>query len=172
MSANLKDYWSTGDDFNTFGRKANIASYFMARIEDYNAYFVSGSSNFKSSASTREAQGAYKAEAFHHNVKNGRIKLDKDETIKIVSHSQGGAHAHGFVNQLLTYVDVDGKPLYKVEVVYDINPHQATKMTPLPKNIRNVTYQHWNDGVSGTGWNMGGLNGGSEQGFTENGIDV
>jgi RHS repeat-associated protein len=159
----LYNYWRTGVsdgqfEQNTFGRITDIAFAFMNRIQDYNSYFTSGSSYWNSQAVDREIEGARKAEQFHQMVQNGQIELANDETIKIVSHSQGGAHAHGFANRLLQYKDDNGNQLYNIEVIYNINPHQSSDIKPV-SGVRTVTYQHFNDGISGTNAKFLGLPG-------------
>lgn len=80
-------------------------------------------------------------------VQSGKITLEKDETIKVVSHSQGGAHSVGFVQQLMSYKDADGNSLYKIEVMYYITPHQPDKFSHI-EGIRGVQYSHPLDAVS------------------------
>ncbi|HAD96843.1 MAG TPA: hypothetical protein DCG19_05515 [Cryomorphaceae bacterium] len=163
------NYWSTGrNSTNTFGRAANIAEYFQNTIQDHNAYFTSGSSTWRSQADDRMAEGRARAQQFHAMVQNGEIELADDETIKIVSHSQGGAHAAGFAQELMSYTDDKGNPLYKVEVMYYITPHQPTDIT-TPDGVRSVQYSHPSDAVSSDSpyWLP---NGGSEYGPI-NGVD-
>lgn len=85
-------YWSTqgtsGENYsssgsNSFGFVVNMAERFMARIQDYNAYFTSGSSQWDSQASQREDEGALRAAQFHAMVQSGEIVLACDETIKM-----------------------------------------------------------------------------------------
>ena len=160
------DYWSSGS--NTFGREADIAGYFQDAIGDHNAYFTSGSSHWNSQANQRFDEGRAKAQTFHAMVQSGEIELADDETIKIVSHSQGGAHAAGYAQELMSYTDADGNPLYKVEVIYYITPHQPTDIT-TPAGVRSVQYSHPGDAVSSDApWWL--INGGSEFGPI-NGID-
>jgi hypothetical protein len=65
--------------------------------------FTSGSSYWNSSAQDRVNEGYKKAKLFHKMVTEGKIKLSKNETIKVISHSQGGAHAAGFAEKLMSY---------------------------------------------------------------------
>ena len=95
-------------------------------------------------------------------VQSGEIKLASDETIKIVSHSQGGAHAAGFATELMSYKDENGNPLYNIEVMYYITPHQP-KDIEHPEGVLGKQYSHPNDYVaSDSPWWM--PNGGTEMG--------
>ncbi len=135
-------YWSGK---NHAGANTDLAQMFMDRIGDQNVAFTSGSSDFQSQASQRFVEGEFKADLFHKQVQDGKIKLADDETIKIVGHSQGGAHAAGMAKQLT-------KLGYKVEVIYYIAPHQPTGFIH-PDGIRGVQYSHHNDAVSSRPWN-------------------
>jgi len=139
------NYWGTPK--NSFGKSTDIAGRFMERLGDENVMFTSGSSKWKSQAEDRKVDGIAKGEEFHAMVQSGEIKLEKGETIKIVSHSQGGAHAEGFAEQLMSYRDSDGNQLYKIEVMYNITPHQPGDIN-APDGIRTVQYSHPNDAVS------------------------
>ncbi len=139
-------YWST--DENTFGRKnVDIAKYYQDKYQDEKIGFTSGSSFWNSQAADRKIEGMEKAKMFHEMVQNGDLKLDANETIKIVSHSQGGAHAAGFAEQLMTYTDADGNALYKIEIMEYITPHQPTDIYH-PDGIKGIQYSHENDQVS------------------------
>jgi RHS repeat-associated protein len=139
-------YWC--EDKNSFGRQADIAGKFKERIQDDNAWFTSGSSRWRSQPEDRKKEGMAKAEMFHAMVQSGEIKLEAGETIKIVSHSQGGAHAEGFAEQLLSYKDANGEPIYKIEVVYNITPHQPEGIEKPAGVERSVQYSHPNDAIS------------------------
>jgi hypothetical protein len=138
-------YWGTAK--NSFGKSEDIAGRFIKRIGDDKVLFTSGSSKWKSQAEDRNEDGVLKGEQFHAMVQSGEITLAKGETIKIVSHSQGGAHAEGFAEQLMSYKDSDGNQLYKIEVIYNITPHQPGDIN-APDGIRTVQYSHPNDAVS------------------------
>ena len=162
----VSGYWST--DKNSFGRKADISGGFINRINDNNAWYTSGSSFWTSQPQDRIQQGKSKAEEFHAMVQSGQIKLEKDETIKIVSHSQGGAFSVGFAQQLFSYKDAKGKPIYNIEVLYYITPHQPTKSGfENPEGVRGVQYSNRSDAISSDDpfWLP---NGGSELGPVKN----
>ncbi|CAI9430306.1 RHS repeat-associated core domain-containing protein [Candidatus Ornithobacterium hominis] len=160
------NYWST--DKNTFGRSADIASYYQNKYNDNNVGFTSGSSHWNSSAEQRMGEGKLKAELFHKMVQDGDIKLTAGETIKVISHSQGGAHAAGYAEQLMSYKDSNGNPLYNVEVIEYITPHQPKDITH-PSGSLGIQYSHPGDPVaSDSPWWL--PNGGTEYGKIK-GID-
>ncbi|CAL2085513.1 DUF6443 domain-containing protein [Tenacibaculum sp. 190524A05c] len=141
-------YWSTQNNRkNSFGQKVDLVNYFSSVHNDYNTVFASGGSYGASQAKDRAKEGRTKAKKFHKMVQSGKIKMKKGETIKIVSHSHGGAHSVGFANQLMSYVDENGDPLYKIEVIYYITPHQPTDMTN-PNGVDGIQISHPNDAIS------------------------
>ncbi len=145
-STDVYEYWSK--DKNTFGRTdVNIAGYYQNKYNDNNVGFTSGSSHWNSQASQRMEEGRQKAKHFHKMVQDGTIVLADDETIKIISHSQGGAHASGFAEELRKYVDECGGQIYNIEVMEYITPHQPTDIAH-PKGIPGIQYSHENDQVS------------------------
>lgn len=139
------DYWST--EKNTFGREANIDEYYMSKYNDHNVGYASGSSYWNSQASGRMEEGRQKARQFHKMVQDGTIVLADDETIKIISHSQGGAHAAGFAQELKKYVDECGGQIYNIEVIEYITPHQPKDINH-PDGIPGIQYSHENDQIS------------------------
>lgn len=162
----IYNYWST--DKNAFGRSANIASYYQNKYDDNNIGFTSGSSHWNSSAAQRMREGKLKGELFHKMVQEGDIKLAAGETIKIISHSQGGAHAAGYAKQLMSYKDTDGNPIYKVKVIEYITPHQPKDIIH-PDGLLGIQYSHPGDTIaSDAPWWL--PNGGTEYGII-NGID-
>ena len=159
-------YWSSYGKNNSFNNSTSIDNRFMEAIGDENAYYTSGSSTWNSQASDRSADGIKKAEMFHSMVQSGEITLENNESIKIITHSQGGAHGEGFAKQLMSYTGTDGKPLYNIEVIYNITPHQPLDITN-PANVRGVQYSHPGDAVaSDAPWWL--PNGGSEFGRIKN----
>ena len=145
----LFKYWRTYDgDKNTFGRSdIDLVNYYSNKYKDDNIGFTSGSSFWNSQASDRKLEGMEKAKLFHKMVQNGDIELKAGETIKIISHSQGGAHAAGYAEQLMSYKDADGNSLYNVEVIEYITPHQPTDIEH-PDGVLGIQYSHENDQVS------------------------
>jgi RHS repeat-associated protein len=123
------------DEFNYWGK---IDDMFMKRIGDYNVVYADASSHGLSSAMYRYYRGKEAGEALLKKIQAGEIKLQTDEhgnvieSIKIVSHSQGGAYAAGISN-VLTAAG------YKVEVEYYIAPKQPSDI-PQTKAERRVQY--------------------------------
>jgi len=111
---------------------------FMARIGDNNAVYADASSHAFSTASYRYDRGVEAGETMLKKINSGEIELQKDkdgnvtETIKIVSHSQGGAYAAGMSNVLT-------KAGYAVEVEYNLAPKQPEDI-PITKAQRRVQY--------------------------------
>ena len=162
----VTNYWSTqGNSTNYHGRSARIDGMFMNAYKDDNAFYISGSSSHQSSAKRRIAEGGRKAELFHkfHGYGAGKYASIKEgEAIRVVSHSQGGAHAVGFISQLLTYKNETGNNLYNVEIIFYLNPHQPGDITN-PKGVEAIQYSVTTDQISGNGLlSFLGLNGGSE----------
>lgn len=168
-TTDVYDYWRTPqNETNSFGRNVDLVQYFQTKYDDTNIGFTSGSSHWNSQASQRRNEGVAKAETFHKMVQAGDITLKMDETIKIISHSQGGAHAAGYAEQLMSYKDANGNSIYNVEVIEYITPHQPTDITH-PNGPLGIQYSHPSDAVSSKApWWM--PNGGSEYGKI-NGID-
>ena len=122
----------------------NIVHYYKVQFDDNNTLFTSGSASPVSTAAQREEEGGVKALILDIKVSEGAIALDKDEPIRIVSHSQGGATAAGMAKTLLEYG-------YNVEIVEYITPHQATDFTH-PDGVEGIQYdQKYDRVVSGQG---------------------
>ncbi len=129
----VADYW---DD--------SIITYYQEQFSDDKTLFTSGSASPVSTATQREEEGGIKALILDLKVSDGTIALDKDEPIRIVSHSQGGATAAGMAKTLLEYG-------YNVEIVEYITPHQATDFTH-PDGVEGIQYdQKYDRVVSGQG---------------------
>ncbi|WP_211573860.1 DUF6443 domain-containing protein [Maribacter aquivivus] len=156
------DYWSTKS--NSFGNEVSTDEIFKRTFaNDKNYFYTSGSSSYTSSAKRRESEGAKRADYFHKYMGygGGFNKLAKGELIRVVSHSQGGAHAAGFVSQLLTYKDETGGNLYNVELIVYLNPHQSGDIHH-PDGIQGIAYSVKTDQIAGDGlMSFLGLNGGS-----------
>ncbi|MGB6092438.1 MAG: RHS repeat-associated core domain-containing protein [Moheibacter sp.] len=156
-------YWQNYDGkTNAFGRMAKIDDYYKEKYNDTNVIYTSGSSSSRSSARKRYAEGLRKGTLIHENILNGNLKIEEGESIKIISHSQGGAHASGVAAQLLSYKNEDGSQLYNVEIIEYITPHQPTDIFH-PEGVKGIQYSHPNDAVSSEdSWWL--PNGGSDYG--------
>lgn len=159
----IYNYWRTKEgETNTFGRTVDLVSYFQTKYNDTNIGFTSGSSHWNSQVNQRFDEGTVKAETFHKMVQAGDIVLKPNETIKIISHSQGGGHSYGYAERLMDYKDANGKPLYNIQVIEYITPHQPTDINH-PPNVKGIQYSHPSDAVSSKApWWM--PNGGSDYG--------
>jgi RHS repeat-associated protein len=77
------------------------------------------------------------------------------ETIKIITHSMGGAYGKGFVQALKEYIKtlpVDVQKQIKISLVADFDPYQAGDLT-ADSDIQTKQYKHKNNkNVSGMGW--------------------
>ncbi len=119
---------------------------FMKRIGDYNVLYADASSHGLSTAMYRYWRGMEAGETILKLIKSGELKLETDangnviETIKIVSHSQGGAYAAG-ISDVLTAAG------YTVEVEYYIAPKQPEDI-PQTKAQRRVHYYSPDDFVA------------------------
>ncbi|HRF35561.1 MAG TPA: RHS repeat-associated core domain-containing protein, partial [Cyclobacteriaceae bacterium] len=88
------------------------------------------------------------------------------ETIKIVTHSMGGAYGKGFVKALKAYIKtlpIEQQKQILISLVADFDPYQAGDLTADP-DIKTMQFIHKN------GWNvtgMGGLANEEEQGDKE-----
>lgn len=166
--SDVYNYWRTKPgEVNSFGQRADIVGTFARMHSDNHHMFTSGSSHWNSQADQRRSEGVAKAKKFYRMYKKGKVALADNETIKIVSHSQGGAHAAGFADQLMTYKDADGNSLFNVEVIYYITPHQPGDITH-PDGPQGYQWSHFNDAVTNAeGW-MSWVNGGSGHAIIKN----
>lgn len=167
-------YWKKyGGKKNNFGTDGDLISLFSKMHNDNNHLFTSGSAGNWSSAKRRMRQGRRKARKFYERYMEGNVNFDDDdEVIRIVSHSQGGAHAAGFADQLLTYKDSEGNSLFNIEIIHYITPHQGADI--INPGVFAFQYSHPNDAISGNGEGMGlfkFFNGGYHYGKIQN-LDV
>ncbi|WP_083598237.1 DUF6443 domain-containing protein [Flavobacterium sp. CF108] len=127
--------------------------------DDHNVY-VNGSHHFRSQASERFEMGKKAGNELIAQLQNGTIELTNEETIKIVGHSQGAAHAAGMLTQLL-----DSPFANRLEAGIYLSPHQPGGFTH-PKEIFGVQFSTKTDIVSSRAGVLGHLmelfNGSSE----------
>lgn len=123
-------YWNT--------MRKQIRKYF----HDDNEVYVDGT-NLWWSGESRYKEGQLAAETLDGLIKKGEVKLEKDETIKIVGHSQGARYAAGMAKRL--------KELgYTIEEVDYLAPHQPTKIKH-PLGIPGYQFSRRTDAVTSTG---------------------
>jgi RHS repeat-associated protein len=131
-------YWST--EKNSLGENVSMSQLFMDRVGDQNAWYTSGSAERGSKANSRYDDGIAKADEIHGMIASGEIKMETGESIKIVAHSQGCAHAAGIATRLQELQ-------YKVEIVYYVNPHQPTDIAH-PTGVTGKQYSYYDDAIS------------------------
>lgn len=88
----------------------------MERIGDYNSVYADGTNDVISTANQRYKEGQVAARELIRKIKDGEIPFDtENETIKIVTHSQGTAYGAGMASVLL-------EAKFEVKVLYAIAP--------------------------------------------------
>ncbi len=146
-----------GQEFNYW---AGVDDAFMDRFEDHNSAYVSGSHNRTSSAMDRYRAGQQSGYELLEKIQKGDVSLADDETIKIVGHSQGAAHAAGMAN-VLNQAYNDGLIQNPVEQIYYLAPHQPGDFA-TPEGVFSVQYSRESDWVSSKGIiSTGFISGGS-----------
>jgi hypothetical protein len=136
----------------------------MDHLNDHNAIYRDGSLGGAASllgvpynplnASDRYGQGAYQGAADAESIISN-LARDKNnniiETIKVISHSMGGAYAKGYVKALLDYARKHNIAGVKVEFEADFAPYQPTKQKAVNDKNMGPTYQysHSDDMVAG-----------------------
>ncbi|MBP6754628.1 MAG: RHS repeat-associated core domain-containing protein [Bacteroidia bacterium] len=108
------NYWDVKNE-NGYTTRGEINDMF----NDYNNVYVNGSHHFRSKASERFEMGRKAGNELIAQLQNGTIELTNEETIKIVGHSQGAAHAAGMLTQLL-----DSQYADRLEAGIYLSPHQ------------------------------------------------
>jgi len=77
------------------------------------------------------------------------------ETIKIVTHSMGGAYGSGFVRALKEYIrtlPIEQQKQIKITLIADFDPYDASDFTADP-NIKTEQFKHKGNGnITGMGW--------------------
>src|SRR5690606_33274191 len=96
------------------------------------------------------AQGAVDAKDIINNLSRDD-KGNINETIKIVSHSMGGAYAKGYGNAILDYAEKNKISGVKIELEADFSPFQPDKQKAIKRDNMGSTYQfsHSKDAVAG-----------------------
>jgi hypothetical protein len=150
----------------------------MNQLGDFKSRFYDGSvggyhpisniTNHSGNAAGRDidgyGRGKREAKSIIKNLardKNNNIV----ETIKIITHSMGGAYGKGFVRALKDYIKtlpLEQQKQIKITLVADFDPYQAGDITADP-NIKTMQFIHKN------GWNIAGM--GWLANEEENGID-
>ncbi|MBU1368263.1 MAG: hypothetical protein KJ578_09230 [Bacteroidetes bacterium] len=128
------DYWN------------GIPERFGDIFKDPHKIFTNGSFTPASSGQERFGMGYANAQKLIEKLKNGDIKLEEGETIKIVGHSQGAAYAAGIATALLEH------STYKhlVEFVVYLAPDQPNQFRH-PFGVPGYQFSTHSDWVSSTG---------------------
>lgn len=123
----LLPYWQYSSERGTSNSMfvSNAQSFFN---DNYGNQFIDGSGSWSSSASNRHDAGYEYAKA---NFKTITADMVEGETIKMVTHSQGGAYGAGIAKYLI-------EQGIAVETVVHLSPHQ-TQDFETPKEP--MTYQ-------------------------------
>ncbi len=135
-----------GKDFTYWGE---VDKEFMTRFNDPNNIYVSGSNQASSEAKTRYEAGIKSGMEIVQMIMCGQITLADDETIKIVGHSQGGAHAAG-IAYALNWAYEEGMINNPIEQISYLAPHQPTEFE-TPEGIYATQYSRKSDKISSTG---------------------
>jgi hypothetical protein len=132
---NFRYYDGSGGGWHPLGPNINFSTAYGRHIQGYD-------------------QGAADAKAIVNNLardKNGNIT----ETIKVITHSMGGAYGNGFVAALRNYISTLPIALQKqimITLVADFDPFEAGSITADP-NIKTTQYKHKGSGnIRGMGW--------------------
>ncbi len=164
-------YWSL-DQAGNDGYGVN--NLYQDAYNDHKAYYTNGSYTPRSTAQARFKGGVAAGKELIKKLESGEITLVEGETIKIVGHSQGAAHAAGMASELIKHSVYDSR----LEFVDYIAAHQP-KDFESPEGVQSRQFLSWSDWVAG-GWSSEGgmitgsylsflgLNGGSENGCIKN----
>jgi len=131
------DYWD------------GIDKMFMGRWKDENIRYVNGSDHSYSEGADRFKAGQQSGYELIAKIIKGDIKLAKDETIKIVGHSHGAAHAAGMAS-VLQEAYKNGIIKNKVEQIAYLAPQEPTEFN-TPQGIFSVQYSRKSDLVASKG---------------------
>ena len=128
----------------------------MAHLKDYNAIYLDGALGgapnvVMNTIASKRFGGGYEA-----GVKQAfsifRAVTDKDkkikETIKIISHSMGGAYAKGYITALLEYCKKKGIDPSVIEFEADFAPFQP-KAQKAVNGVNTFQFSHSEDRVAG-----------------------
>ena len=135
--------------FNYWGPDNSMVPMFNDAFNDPKNYFVNGSDHTWSNANARFMAGLQSGIELIKKIQSGDITLEKDETIKIVAHSQGCAHAAGMA-YALDAAFKNGIIKNKVEQIVYLAPQEPMEIM-TPQNIPSIQYSRQSDKVSSVG---------------------
>jgi RHS repeat-associated protein len=176
-------YWKTMEtyttyrSYNIFGRHLwsgyerhaiarDFAGAVMDQLGDHNARYYDGAN--AGWHPLREDASSTALGRYYHGMRKGledakeiiaKLAKDKDgnivESIKIITHSMGGAFGKGFVVGLKQYIRTLPEGLQKqilISLVADFDPHQAGDLKADP-DIKTMQFIHAENGnITGMGW--------------------
>jgi RHS repeat-associated protein len=91
-----KENWFYTDTFDYWGEFNKSWSF-----PDEQRFYVDGSNHPSSTADDRFSKGQTEGKILADKIKSGEIKLEDAETIKLIGHSMGAAHAMGMARGLI-----------------------------------------------------------------------
>ena len=154
-SGGQKSYWG------------GIANQIMSRIGDHNAMYYDGASGGWLNTATRglltgsnlfagnrERAGMRAAKRDGESIISG---LQDGESIKVVSHSMGGAYSKGFIKGLQKYAEKNDIKI-NIEFEVDLAPFQPESQKSN-KDVRTIQVSHKGDAVANTFQNDGEIEG-------------
>ena len=157
-----RNYWST--PANKMPNSPNGSGYanysfadaVMAQLHD--GWHPLTNFNKSSTASGRIDLGRKKGREDAANIISN-LARDKNnnivETIKIITHSMGGAYGNGFVQGLKDYIKtlpIEQQKQIKITLVADFDPYGAGDIIADP-DIKTLQFKHKNDlNIFGMGW--------------------
>jgi RHS repeat-associated protein len=144
-----RNFYSDGPRNNakTFSYWDGVDKAYMAHYKDDNALYTNGSLTPMATASARFKEGELAGQQLLKKFESGDITLKKDETIKIVGHSQGAAYAAG----IATVLAKDAKYANLIEFVDYLSPHQPGDFNN-PAGVFGRQFSTKSDKVSSKGW--------------------
>ena len=120
----------------------------MNRVSDHNSIYKDGSlggwapinmpSEGKRESSGYE-EGKIDASSIISNITNDKGEIT--QTIKVISHSMGGAYAKGYVKAILEYAHSIGITIPIIAFEADFAPFEATKKKAVKDPLMGPTYQ-------------------------------
>ena len=128
--------------------------YIMNLFNDYNALYFDGACGsyniFSLNPDYRKFVGEINGKTYAKTIfsditdKNGNI----NESIKIISHSMGGAYAKGFISSLVEYMTLNDIPLSTIEFEADFAPFQPKSQDAI-FSIKTFQFSHSDDFIAG-----------------------
>ena len=132
-------YWT---QTSPSGAADGVNLLYQRTYKDNNAYYTNGSYTPLSTASARFKGGQEAAKELIKKLDNKEITLKDGETIKIVGHSHGAAHAAGMASELLKH-SIYGS---RLEFVDYIAAHQPNDFES-PEGLQSRQFLTWSDWV-------------------------